>query len=154
MSLKQRVKLAGSSHISFFLACLEMARHQSTCSENLDKVDWSSAVSMNICLWQVVSRLFYIISLLQFFFFSWFQLPHCFFSGEFETLCLWAQFCSGWGELESKIPWIRRGGVVRQYCAATAARPVPTWKVWALGLGWLTRPADVGWPSICCIHCV
>lgn len=30
MSLKERAKLTGSSQISFFSACLEMARYQST----------------------------------------------------------------------------------------------------------------------------
>lgn len=68
---------------------------------------------MNICLWQVVSRLFYILSSLHFFFF----LPdssYCFdFSRAFEVVSLWVQFYSPEGELESENPHIWRGGVVQ-----------------------------------------
>lgn len=70
---------------------------------------------MNICLWQVVSRLFYISSSLYFIIF--FPLPnssYCFgFSGALEMLSLWVHFYSAEGELELKIPRIWRGGVVQ-----------------------------------------
>lgn len=79
-------------------------------SEHFVQQTWTkwtevSAVSMNICLWQVVSRLFHVLSSLCFFFSSWFQLPCCFFSDSFETPCLWAQFCSGWGSWNQKSLW-------------------------------------------------
>ena len=154
MSQKQRAKLTGSSQFSPSSACLEMAKYQST----LFSKPGQSGPEFQQWVWtSVFGRLlvgFFIFYLLHTVFFLSDSIDSFVFSRAFEMSALWVQFYSAEGELESKIPQIRRGGVVQQYCTAAVARLVPTWKVWAPGLGCLTRPADVGWPSICCIHCV